>query len=81
MMVQVEVMSKNQCPLCVEAIAELRNLQNEIEFEIKVTDIYQDDALLEKYQLMIPVVLVGGKEVGYGHISALDVREAIKKLK
>ncbi|MEX0415846.1 glutaredoxin family protein, partial [Bacillus sp. C30] len=31
-------------------------------------DIYEDNDLLEKYHLMIPVVEIGGRQVEYGNI-------------
>ncbi|WP_235599976.1 glutaredoxin family protein [Alkalihalobacillus trypoxylicola] len=76
-MITVQVMSRNNCPLCTEAIAQLRNLQRDYNFELEVIDIYQDDQLLEKYQLMIPVVLVEDVEIGYGHIEDQQVISAI----
>jgi hypothetical protein len=53
----------------------LQELQSEISFEIKTIDIYSDDELLERYGLMIPVVEINGREVGFGHME----KEAVKK--
>nr|WP_144448937.1 glutaredoxin family protein [Halalkalibacter nanhaiisediminis] len=73
----VQVFSKVDCPLCDEAIAVMRLLQDEVEFRITVVDIYQDDSLLEKYQLMIPVVVIDGEEVDYGQVSMEKVRKRL----
>ncbi|TWI60019.1 glutaredoxin family protein [Halalkalibacter nanhaiisediminis] len=76
-MIDVQVFSKVDCPLCDEAIAVMRLLQDEVEFRITVVDIYQDDSLLEKYQLMIPVVVIDGEEVDYGQVSMEKVRKRL----
>lgn len=46
----------------------LQELASEYLLHIKEVDIYEDDALLEKYQIMIPVVEINGKEVAHGII-------------
>lgn len=76
-MIDVQVFSKVDCPLCDEAVAVMRLLQNEVEFRLTVVDIYQDDLLLEKYQLMIPVVVIDGEKVDYGQVSMEKVRKRL----
>ena len=68
-MIQIDIYSKKQCSLCDKAIDLIRALQKEYPIELTITDIYQDDELLEKYQIMIPVVCINGEEVDYGQIS------------
>lgn len=57
--------TKNNCPLCEEAKVLLDTL-NTNNILIEEIDIYQSDTLLEKYQLMIPVIAYKDKEV-YGN--------------
>ncbi|MFC7371005.1 glutaredoxin family protein [Fictibacillus iocasae] len=71
----VEFYTKHHCPLCDKAHKLLQELQSELSFEIKVIDIYSDDTLIEEYGLMIPVVKVDGKMIGFGQI----VKEKVKK--
>ncbi|WP_027409931.1 glutaredoxin family protein [Anoxybacteroides tepidamans] len=73
----VQLYSKIDCPLCEKAKFILSELQSELAFEIEEIDIYQDDALLEKYQLMIPVVSVEGEELAYGLIQKDFVRKRL----
>ncbi|MDX8360641.1 glutaredoxin family protein [Cytobacillus sp. IB215316] len=67
--------TKENCPLCDKAQKILVELQAEIPFQLELTDIYKDDQLLEKYQVMIPVVEIAGEEIAYGVIH----KDVIKK--
>lgn len=66
--VQIVLYSRKKCPLCDEARHILMELKEDFPLTISEVDIYQDDALLEKYQLMIPVVTINGEEADYGRI-------------
>jgi thiol-disulfide isomerase/thioredoxin len=69
--------TKIHCPLCDKAHKLLQELQTEIPFTIEIVDIYNDDALVEKYGMMIPVVEVDGEEIDYGIISMDKVKKAL----
>lgn len=69
--------SKNNCSLCEKANKVLEDLREEFQFEIQEVDIYQDDTLLEKYQIMIPVVEIDGEEVEYGIIHKETIRKRL----
>lgn len=58
MMETVTFYTKKDCSLCEEAYALLKMLQHHYSFQIEVIDIYQDDALLLEYQLLIPAIHV-----------------------
>ncbi|WP_077601980.1 glutaredoxin family protein [Oceanobacillus sojae] len=67
--------TKSNCPLCEEAKALLDAL-NTNNILIEEIDIYQSDTLLEKYQLIIPVIaykekVVYGNEINIENISTL----------
>lgn len=66
---QVTLYTKENCPLCDEAKQLLLLVKQDVEFSIQEVDIYNDDALLEKYQLMIPVVEVDGEVIDYGQVN------------
>ena len=65
---KVVLYTKTDCGLCVKAKQILKEVQHVYSFEIEEIDIYEDNDLLEKYHLMIPVVEIGGKQVEYGNI-------------
>ncbi|MBA2875729.1 glutaredoxin family protein [Thermaerobacillus caldiproteolyticus] len=73
----VNLYSKVDCPLCEKAKAVLQELQKEYDFQINEIDVYSDDALLEKYQLMIPVVEIDGEEIDYGMIQKEILRKRL----
>jgi glutaredoxin len=75
--VVINLYSKTNCPLCDKAKQVLQELQREFSFHINEIDIYQDDALLEKYQLMIPVVEIDGEEVDFGMIQKDVIRKRL----
>ncbi|WP_100373987.1 glutaredoxin family protein [Bacillus sp. FJAT-45037] len=76
-MLEVKVYSKDHCPLCDKGVAVLKELQQEIPFEFTVIDIYQDDDLLEQYQLMIPVVSINGEDIDFGQFSKGKIRNRL----
>ncbi|GLH64358.1 glutaredoxin family protein [Parageobacillus sp. G301] len=73
----INLYSKTNCPLCDKAKQVLQELQREFSFQINEIDIYQDDALLEKYQLMIPVVEIDGEEVDFGMVQKDVIRKRL----
>lgn len=73
----VRFYTRTQCPLCEEAFILLKDLQKEYQFQLEEIDIYTDDELLEKYQLMIPVVELNGEIIDYGTIISDTVRFAL----
>jgi thiol-disulfide isomerase/thioredoxin len=74
---KVVLYTKVHCPLCDEAHKLLKELQSEIPFQIESVDIYQNDDLIEKYGLMIPVIEVEEKEIDFGKISKEKVKKAL----
>ncbi|MED0686358.1 glutaredoxin family protein [Anoxybacillus ayderensis] len=72
---KVIVYSKENCCLCDEAKAILRELQ--VEWE--EVDIYKDEQLLEQYHLIIPVIEVDGEMVAYGCIHKDVIRKRLQQ--
>ncbi|MFC0525518.1 glutaredoxin family protein [Pontibacillus salicampi] len=75
---QVLFYTKPHCPLCEDAKHILQELQQEFTFQIVEKDIYEDDVLLERYQLKIPVIKIGGEEVDFGQISEHLIRNRLQ---
>ncbi|CAM4055821.1 glutaredoxin [Bacillus manliponensis] len=76
----VVLYGKHDCCLCEEAKEVLQELTDEFSLHIKEVNIYEDDELLEKYQIMIPVVEIDGKEVAYGIIHKSDIIQHINNI-
>jgi glutaredoxin len=77
MSIKLTLFTKENCGLCEEAKDAIRLVQSEYEIEVNEIDIYSDDALLEEYQLMIPVIQINGETVSYGKIHKIDILNAI----
>lgn len=60
--------TRKGCHLCDKAKKILLELKETMNFQLEEIDIEQSDDLIEKYGLMIPVVVIDGKEVQYGQI-------------
>ena len=61
------------CALCDEAEMMLKLVQEEYTFTWSTIDIRADDAIHEKYMLMVPVIEYEEKVVVYGNIGYVDV--------
>lgn len=72
--------TKDHCPLCEKGFEEVRQVAEEHQLVIEKIDIYSDDALLEKFQLMIPVVYYGEYELGYGQLDANKLDAQLKRI-
>jgi glutaredoxin len=77
MSIKLTLFTKENCGLCEEAKDAIRLVQSEYEIVVNEIDIYSDDALLEEYQLMIPVIQINGETVAYGKIHKIDILNAI----
>lgn len=77
-MLTVKVYMRKKCGLCDDAVVTLDFLSRKLPIEIKQIDIEKDDELHEKYQLVIPVVEVEGKEIAYGIVSSVDLEQKIR---
>jgi len=56
----------------------LELVREDFPFEYKEVDIESDDAIHEKYMLMIPVVEKDGQVVIYGNIGYIELLEALE---
>ncbi len=70
--------TKENCLLCDEALDLLKVIQNVEPFNIQIEDIYKEDALLEEYQLIIPVIKIDD-EIIYG--KSINFAEILEKVK
>ncbi|MFC4404908.1 glutaredoxin family protein [Gracilibacillus xinjiangensis] len=74
----VKLYGKENCSICTDAKMILELLQTEYFFEIDEIDIYEDDTLLEKYHLIIPVIEVEGEIADFGKVDYDKVANFLK---
>ncbi|WP_181349641.1 glutaredoxin family protein [Thalassobacillus sp. CUG 92003] len=77
-MEEVMLYTKQHCPLCDEVKEMLETVQMDAPFLLKEKDIYEDEALLEKYQLEIPVVMIGNEAWNYQQFDLFTIRERLQ---
>ncbi len=74
----VTVYSRADCHLCSEALAQLRDLQRELRFELQECDIDADDELQRAYFERIPVVALDGEELFAYFVDETLLRERLE---
>lgn len=77
-MKKVVFYTKENCLLCEEAFNLLTVIQDIEPFQLEIKDIYENDELLEEYQLIIPVIKIDEKEM-FG--DSIDLNEILINLK
>lgn len=74
---KVTLYTRQDCGLCEEAEALLRQIQRKNRFELEFVDIEADDAAHALYWARIPVVLVDGAEVAAAPIDRQSLEAAL----
>jgi glutaredoxin len=74
----IVVYTRPGCHLCVEAMADLRRLQDELGFGLRECDIDGDDALQRAYFERIPVVALDGEELFDFYVDEAVLRERLE---
>jgi glutaredoxin len=74
----VTVYSKPDCHLCDQAVALLRRLQGELNFELTELDITADEQLHRAYFERIPVVAIDGEDLCEYFVQEALVRERLE---
>ncbi|MGE7021353.1 glutaredoxin family protein [Solibacillus cecembensis] len=64
----VQFYSRPNCELCVEGLQILKLVQEDIPFQIEQINIEENDALHEKFMVMIPVVEFNGDVIQFGRL-------------
>ncbi|WP_391116903.1 glutaredoxin family protein [Psychrobacillus sp. L3] len=75
----VQFYTRPGCHLCEEARLMLKLVQEDVAFEIKEVNIEEDEALHEKYMLMIPVVEFEDEIIQYGQVDYATLLDALLK--
>jgi glutaredoxin len=74
----VTIYTAPDCHLCTAAIAELRELEAELAFELVERDITADDVLHRAYLERIPVVVLDGEELCEYFVDERELRERLE---
>ena len=61
-MVHFNLYSRSYCHLCDDMLAALENLRAEFDFSVEVIDVDADEALIERYDELVPVLV--GRHLG-----------------
>jgi glutaredoxin len=75
--VEVAVFHSTGCHLCERALAQVRALREELEFELREIDITGDAALEEVYRAWLPVVEIDGRRRFTYHLQPDAFRRAV----
>jgi glutaredoxin len=76
--VTITLFSKPDCHLCADALAALRALQAELDFELEEQDITRDEGLHRSYFERIPVVALDGEELFDYFVDEAVLRERLE---
>ncbi|HLQ96829.1 MAG TPA: glutaredoxin family protein [Pseudogracilibacillus sp.] len=71
--------TKENCLLCEEAYMLLELFEKDYALDIEVRDIYSDDAWLEKYQILIPVIETKETTLTAGEINLQSLEAALQR--
>jgi hypothetical protein len=61
--IRVRLMERADCGLCEEALGALRRLSRRTPLDIERVDVTRDVALLDRYVVRVPVLVVGDAEL------------------
>jgi glutaredoxin len=78
-MIQVTILSRQDCHLCDVAINAARRLQTEFPFCLSQVDIANDERLSALYSARIPVIFIDQIETFSGKVTERELRRAIKR--
>jgi glutaredoxin len=74
---QVVVYHAQGCHLCERALAQLRDLNEELSFDLREVDIGGDEALEAEYRAWLPVVEIDGRRRFTYHLQVDIFRAAV----
>ena len=78
MMKSIILYTKDNCPLCEEALELLELLA--VKEAVEIRNIYEKDAWLMEYQLMIPVIVIADKKLYGAQINYAVLEEIVHNL-
>ena len=76
----VTVYGRAGCPLCAEAVALVCRWAPALGYAVEEVDIESDPLLLARYDAVVPVVAVGGREAGRAPLDPVALRARLEAL-
>ncbi len=74
----VELITKDNCPLCESGADTLRRATSKFEIDIREIDIFDDDDIYDAYSTRVPVVLApNGSVIDEGKLSQAKLTPAL----
>lgn len=68
------VLSREWCHLCHDLVDALTPVARELGWDVEVIDVDQDEALVARWDELVPVLLHGGHELCHYHFDEAAVR-------
>jgi len=78
-MVTVELYGRQDCCLCDDAKAVLRQVQQDVPFTLREIDVDTDPALAQAYGAQVPVVFVAGRKAFKFRVDAAELRRKLAR--
>lgn len=79
--VLLTLLSRGYCHLCHDMEAALAALLDELKIEVEVVDVDADEALLARYDELVPVLLHGEQEICHYHLDVDGLRRHLAQLR
>ena len=76
-MPELQVYSREGCHLCEDMLDALQQFKNELAYTIKVYDIDDDPVLLERFNVLVPVVFLRNHEIMRYQFELATLKEAL----
>ena len=82
MMPYVELITKENCPLCETGAETLQRATSKLKIDVREIDIYDDDDIYDEYSTRVPVVRApNGSVIDEGKLSQAKLTPALLRLK
>jgi len=78
--VELTLYSRAGCHLCEDMAALLDEFSEEYPYCVKVIDIDADPALRAKYQVLVPVLCLGDKQICHHFLDMTSLRAALRDI-
>ena len=75
---ELEVYSREGCFLCEDMLEALRQFQVELDYTIRVYDIDVEEKLYARYNELVPLVSLNGRELMRYHFELATLRTALE---
>jgi hypothetical protein len=75
---ELSFISKDDCPLCCEALEVVRALRSRLPFRLTLRKLEDAPELAELYRDQVPVILIDGRKRFWGRVDPAQLRRALK---